>query len=226
MTGAGAVFVRELKLAWSGGGGPALPIGFFVAASAMTPFGVGYLTETLQSVGPGIVWIVLALASLLPMERLFQADYEDGTLDAYAGSGISMEGVAFAKTFAHWIATGIPLALLSPLVWIMLQGDPALSGVVILASLAGSLAFFFFGSIGAALAAGIRRGGLLIALVTLPLYVPTMILGATALNAAAGNVPAEGASWVLLLGLTGLIALFGAITSSIAAAMALRTAID
>jgi heme exporter protein B len=226
MRGAGAVFVRELKLAWSGGGGPALPIGFFVAASSMTPFGVGYLTETLQAVGPGIVWISLALASLLPMERLFQADYEDGTLDAYAGSGVSMEGVAFAKTSAHWIATGIPLALVSPVVWVMLQGDPTVAGVVILTSLAGSLAFFFFGSIGAALAAGIRRGGLLIALVTLPLYVPTMILGATALNAAAGNIPDGGASWIMLLGLTGLVAVFGAITSSIAAAMALRTAID
>jgi heme exporter protein B len=226
MTGAGAIFMRELKLAWSGGGGPALPVGFFAAAASMTPFAVGYITETLQAVGPGVIWITLALASLLPMERLFQADYEDGTLDAYAGSGVSMEGVAAAKTLAHWIATGIPLAVVAPILWVMLQGDPASSGQVVLASLIGTFAFFFFGSIGAALAAGIRRGGLLIALVTLPLYVPTMIVGAAALNAAAGNVPDGGADWAVLLGIAGLVALFGAITSSIAAGMALRTAID
>lgn len=225
MTGAGAVFLRELKLAWAGGGGPALPVGFFAAAASMTPFAVGYITETLQVVGPGVMWIALALSSLLPMERLFQADYEDGTLDAYAGSGISMEGVALAKTLAHWIATGIPLAILAPVLWIMLQGDPAAWWLVILASAIGSLAFFFFGSIGAALAAGMRRGGLLIALVTLPLYVPTMIFGAAALNAAAGNA-AGAESWIAPLMLTGAVALFGAVISPIGSAMALRTAID
>jgi heme exporter protein B len=172
------------------------------------------------------MWIALALASLLPMERLFQADYEDGTLEAYAGSGVSMEGVALAKTLAHWIATGVPLSLAAPVIWIMLQGDPALSGVVILASLVGSLAFFFFGSIGAALAAGVRRGGLLIALVTLPLYVPTMIFGAVALNAAAGNAAAGGENWTGPLMLTGAVALFSAIISPIGSATALRTAID
>lgn len=221
MTGAGAVFMRELKLAWAGGGGPALPIGFFVAASSMTPFAVGYITETLQTVGPGVMWIALALASLLPMERLFQADYEDGTLDAYAGSGLGMGGVAAAKTLAHWMATGIPLAIIAPVVWIMLQGDPALSAFVVLMSLIGSFAFFLFGSIGAALAAGVRRGGLLIALVTLPLYVPTMIFGAAALNAAAG-----GGSWVGALAGTGVAVFVGLLTAPAAAGMALRTAID
>jgi heme exporter protein B len=226
MSGSVSVFWRELKLAWSGGGGPALPVGFFAAASSMTPFAVGYISETLKTVGPGVMWIALALASLLPMERLFQADYEDGTLDAYAGSGVSMEGVALAKTLAHWIATGIPLALVSPVIWIMLHGDPALAGVVILASLVGSLAFFFFGSIGAALAAGVRRGGLLIALVTLPLYVPTMIFGAVALNAAAGNVAGGGENWTGPMMLTAAVALFSAVISPVGSAMALRTAID
>ena len=155
------------------------------------------------------------------MERLFQADLEDGTLDAYAGSGIGMEGIAFAKTLAHWIATGIPLAIISPVLWIMLQGPPEASLFVIGASLVGSAAFFFFGSIGAGLAAGMRRGGLLIALITLPLYVPTMIFGAAALYAAA-----TGEAWTSSLMLTGAAALFGVATSPFAAAMALRTAID
>lgn len=221
MSGSFAVFVRELKLAWSGGGGAALPVGFFAAASSMTPFAVGANTAALQTAGPGVMWIALALSSLLPMERLFQADLEDGTLDAYAGSGIGMEGVALAKTLAHWIATGIPLALMAPILWIMLQGAPEASGLVMGAALIGSLAFFFFGSVGAALAAGMRRGGLLIALVTLPLYVPTMIFGAATLNAAA-----NGLDWTGPMMLTAAAALFGIATSPFGAALALRTALD
>jgi heme exporter protein B len=221
VSGSFSVFARELKLAWSGGGGAALPVGFFAASASMTPFAVGSETVALQTAGPGVMWIALALSSLLPMERLFQADLEDGTLDAYAGSGIGMEGIALAKTLAHWIATGIPLAVVAPVLWIMLQGPVEATGVVVLASLIGTLAFFFFGSIGAALAAGMRRGGLLIALVTLPLYVPTMIFGAAALAAAA-----DGADWVGPLLLTASAALFGVATSPFGAAMALRTAID
>jgi heme exporter protein B len=221
MSGSPSVFVRELKLAWSGGGGAALPVGFFAAASSLTPFAVGPETTHLQTAGPGVIWIALSLASLLPMERLFQADLEDGTLDAYAGSGVAMEGIAAAKTLAHWIATGIPLAIVAPILWIMLQGPVEATPIVMLASLVGSAAFFFFGSIGAALAAGVRRGGLLIALVTLPLYVPTMIFGASTLYAAAA-----GEDWVAPLMLTAAVALFGVALSTFAAAMALRTAID
>jgi heme exporter protein B len=221
MSGSFSVFARELKLAWSGGGGAALPVGFFAAAASMTPFAVGNDIGNLRIAGPGVMWIALALASLLPMERLFQADLEDGTLDAYAGSGIGMEGVALAKTLAHWIATGIPLAIISPILWVMLQGPPEQAFFVVAASLIGSAAFFFFGSIGAALAAGLRRGGIVIALVTLPLYVPTMIFGAAALNAVASN-----GDWAQPSMLAAAVALFGMATSPFAAAMALRTAID
>src|SRR5689334_890775 len=114
MSGSVATLFRELRLAWSGGGGPALPVGFFAVSVILTPFAVSPDEETMRLVGPGVMWIALALASLLPMERLFQADLEDGTLDAYAGSGVSMEGIAGAKTLAHWLATGIPLAVISP----------------------------------------------------------------------------------------------------------------
>lgn len=221
MRGASAIFARELRLAWSGGGGAALPVGFFAAASSLTPFAVGNDIENLKVAGPGVMWIALALSSLLPMERLFQADLEDGTLDAYAGSGIAMESVVLAKTLAHWIATGIPLALVAPVLWVMLQGPPETAPFVILTSLLGSLAFFFFGSVGAALAAGLRRGGLLIALVTLPLYVPAMIFGAAALYAAA-----SGQAWHTALAGSGFAAMFGIASSIFGAPMALRTAID
>lgn len=221
LKGVGAAFARELRLAWSGGGGPALPVGFFAASSFLTPFTVGPETDQLLTAGPGVMWIALALSSLLPMERLFQADLEDGTLDAYAGSGVALEGIAAAKALAHWIATGIPLSIIAPVLWIMLQGDPNATPLVALTSLIGSAAFFFFGSIGAALAAGVRRGGLLIALVALPLFIPAMIFGASALYAAASH-----GAWQQALMLTGAFALFGIATSPFAAAMALRTAID
>ena len=221
MRGLAASFARELRLAWSGGGGAALPLGFFAGAASLTPLALGPEPDLLRAAGPGVIWIALALSSLLPMERLFQADLEDGTLDAYAGSGVALEGIAAGKTLAHWVATGLPLAGLSPVLWIMLQGPLNAIPVVALTAAVGSIAFFFFGAIGAALAAGVRRGGLLIALVALPLYSPTMIFGAAAIYRAA-----KGEDWIGPILLTGAGALFAAAISPFAAALALRAAID
>lgn len=220
-TGAWACFLRELRLAWAGGGGAALPLGFYGAAASLTPLALGPAPDFLRAAGPGVLWIALALSALLPMERMFQADLEDGTLDAYAGSGVGLEGVALAKMAAHWIATGLPLALLSPVLWIMLQGPVSAAPLVAAASAVGGVAFFGFGGVGAALAAGIRRGGLLIALVATPLYVPTMIFGAACLHAAA-----DGEAWRAPLMLTAAAALSAAAISPLAAAAALRAALD
>jgi heme exporter protein B len=129
--------------------------------------------------------------------------------------------VAAAKTLAHWAATAIPLSIAAPVIWITLQGPPELSWLVMLVSAIGGLGFFFIGSIGAALAAGVRRGGLLIALVALPLYIPLMIFGSTTLSLAVG-----GMEWAPALMLTTASALFGAAISPFASAMALRAAID
>ncbi len=221
MPGLIAVFLRELRLAWTGGGGAALPLGFFAGAASLTPLALGPETEILQSAGPGVIWIALALSSLLPMERMFQADLEDGTLDAYAVSGLALEAVATAKAAAHWLASGLPLALLSPILWIMLQGSAAAMPLVILISLVGSLAFFLFGSIAAALAAGVRRGGMLITLVSLPLYAPVMIFGAAALYESG-----DGGDWLTPFRFTGAVTLFAMALAPFASAMALRTAID
>lgn len=216
-----AVFLRELRLAWTSGGGAALPLGFYAGAASLTPLALGPETEILQAAGPGVIWIALALSSLLPMERMFQADLEDGTLDAYATSGLALEAIAAAKAAAHWLAGGVPLALLSPVLWIMLQGPSEAIGLVVLVALIGSIAFFLFGSIGAALAAGVRRGGMLITLIALPLYVPVMIFGAAALYGAA-----SGGDWWTPLRFTGALALFALALAPFASAMALRTAID
>lgn len=215
------LFFRELRLAWAGGGGAALPVGFFAGAATLTPLALGPAPELLRAAGPGILFITLALASLLPMERLFQADLEDGTLDALGATGTSFTGVALAKTAAHWLASGLPLALIAPVLWVMLQGPGAAAGVVLAAALAGSLAFFFIGSIGAALAAGVRRGGLLIALTALPLYAPATIFGASALYAAA-----EGRDFGQALNLCIACAMAAAALGPFASGAALRTALD
>ncbi len=215
------LFFRELKIAWAGGGGAALPIGFFAGAATLTPLALGPAPDLLQAAGPGVLFIALALASLLPMERLFQADLEDGTLDVMAASGISLAGAALAKTAAHWLTSGLPLALISPVLWLMLQGRAEATGVVIIACLLGGLAFFFIGSIGAALTAGVRRGGLLIALTALPLYAPATIFGASALYAAA-----EGRDFAQALSFCAACALASAALGPFAAGAALRAALD
>ncbi len=216
-----SLFVRELKTAWSGGGGAALPVGFFTGAATLTPLALGPAAELLRAAGPGILFIALALASLLPMERLFQADLEDGTLEVVASSGASLTGVALAKTLAHWMASGLPLAFIAPVLWIMLLGPVNALGVVLLISLFGGAAFFFIGSIGAALTAGVRRGGLLIALVALPLYAPATIFGASALYAAA-----EGRDASQAMALCAACALAAIALGPFAAGAALKTALD
>ena len=168
MSGSVSVFMRELKLAWSGGGGPVLPVGFFGVACIMTPFAVGPEIENLKTAGPGVMWIAMALASLLPMERLFQADLEDGTLDAYAGSGVAMEGIAIAKTLAHWIATGVPLSLVAPILWIMLQGAPELAPLVVLTSPYRSLLTPFLDYVNHLLAVGENH----VVTIVIPEFVP------------------------------------------------------
>ncbi|MFC7292204.1 heme exporter protein CcmB [Hirschia litorea] len=212
---------RELRLAWGGGGGAALPVGFYAGAATLTPLALGPAADLLRAAGPGILYISLALASLLPMERLFQADLEDGTLDVVASSGVSMTGVALTKTLAHWTASGLPLAMVSPLLWVMLLGPGHAVLHVFAVSLFGGLAFFFIGSIGAALTAGVRRGGLLIALVALPLYAPATIFGASALYAVS-----EGRDWTSAMALCGACALAAIALGPFAAGAALKTALD
>ena len=215
------LFFRELRLAWSGGGGAALPVGFYAGAATLTPLALGPAPDLLRAAGPGILFITLALASLLPMERLFQADLEDGTLDALGASGANYTGMALAKTSAHWLASGLPLSLIAPVLWVMLQGPGAAVGVVLACALSGSLAFFFIGAIGAALAAGVRRGGLLIALTALPLYAPATIFGASALYAVS-----EGRDFGQALNLCMACAMAAVALGPFGAGAALKTALD
>jgi len=214
-----AAFRQALSEAWAGGAGALLPLGFFAGAAVLVPLGIGTEPGMLRAVGPGILWVSLALSSLVTLERIFQADVEDGALDLWLQAGAPVSAIAAAKTFAHWLTAGLPLALMSPVLALMFQaeaGADLLTGALIYGL--GGLAFFFWGGVGAALSATVRRGGLLIALIALPLYVPTAIFGSMAMSGAAG-----GDSAPLFLAASTLFALA---LAPFAMAAALRLAAD
>ncbi|MBI1254986.1 MAG: heme exporter protein CcmB [Hyphomonas sp.] len=214
-----AAFRQSLGEAWAGGAGALLPLGFLGGAAVLVPLGIGSDVETLKAVGPGIIWVALALASLVTLERIFQSDAEDGTLDLWLQTGAPVSAIAAAKTIAHWLSAGLPLALFSPLLALMFQAE-ASPDLLVNAGLyaLGSLAFFFWGGVGAALSATVRRGGLLISLIALPLYVPTAIFGALAMSGGPGSAGAP-----LFLAASTL---FACAVAPYAMAAALRLAAD
>lgn len=173
-----AAFVQALGEAWAGGAGAILPASFFAGAVLLVPLSIGNTPAELAPIASGTLWIALALASLVTMERLFQADLEDGALDLWLTSDASITAIAAVRTFAHWTVSGLPLIILSPLLELVLNGQPSFGHA--LAYGLGGLSFFFWGGVGAALAARVRRGGLLIAVIALPFYVPAAIFGAAA----------------------------------------------
>lgn len=173
-----AAFGQALREAWAGGAGAVLPASFFAGAVMLVPLSVGNDAEQLSAVASGALWIALALSSLVTMERLFQADLEDGALELWLSTDVPVGAVAATKTIAHWLVSGLPLVLMSPLLELVLGGEPSLRHAA--AYGLGGLSFFFWGGMGAALAASVRRGGLLIALIALPFYVPAAIFGAGA----------------------------------------------
>lgn len=214
-----SAFRQALGEAWAGGAGALLPVGFFAGAAMLVPFGIGHEAAQLREIGPGILWVALALSSLVTMERLFQADLEDGALDLWLQTNAPLSAIAAAKTLAHWLAAGLPLALITPVLGLMLQVPPEDVLPASAAYALGGLTFFFWGGVGAALTATVRRGGLLIALIALPLYVPTAIFGALALQSTASGLPPEA----LYLAASTLFALA---VAPFAMAAALRLAAD
>ena len=212
-----ALLLRELRLALRSGGGAGLGIAFFLIVVMLIPFGVGPVPSLLAKIAPGTLWIAALLACLLSLDRLFQADFEDGTLDILTLSPMPLEGLVAIKAIAHWITTGLPLVIAAPVLGLTLNlPDPAYWWLVV--SLAvGTPALSFLGAIGAALTVGIRRGGLLLSLLVLPLYIPTLIFGARCVTAAADGMDVWPA-FQLLAGVT----LFTLALTPIAAAAAIR----
>ncbi|WP_189410053.1 heme exporter protein CcmB [Neogemmobacter tilapiae] len=173
-----ALLIRDLALAFRSGGGFGLGLAFFLLVAVLVPLGVGPDPATLARIAPGVLWVGAALASLLTLDRMYALDYEDGSLDLLATAPLPMEGVVAMKALAHWLVTGLPLTLASPVLALLLN-LPGAGYVWLVASLAlGTPALSVIGAFGAALTVGIKRGGLLLSLLVLPLYVPTLIFGA------------------------------------------------
>lgn len=212
---------RELRLALRQGGDAAMVVAFFVLTVILFPFGVGPEPELLARIAAGILWVTALLAALLSLERLFQADFEDGSLEALALLPLALEAQVLAKCLAHWLVTGLPLTLVAPLLALLLHLDVAGYPVLVLSLLIGTPSLSLVGAVGAALTLGARRGGVLLSLLLLPLYIPVLIFGVLAVEA---SIAGFGARPHLLL----LAALFaGALPlAPVAAAAALRQALE
>lgn len=173
-----ALLLRDLRLAVRAGGGFGLGLAFFLIVVVLVPFGVGPENGLLSKIAPGVLWIGALLACLLSLDRIFALDWEDGSLDLLATAPVPLEGIVSMKALAHWLTTGLPLVLAAPALGVLLSLPPE-GYVWLVASLAvGTPALSVIGTFGAALTVGIKRGGLLLSLLVLPLYVPTLIFGA------------------------------------------------
>ncbi|MDD9726071.1 heme exporter protein CcmB [Roseovarius sp. SK2] len=173
-----ALLLRDIRLAVRAGGGFGLGLAFFLIVVVLVPFGVGPQSELLSRIAAGIVWIGALLACLVSLDRIFALDWEDGSLDLLATAPLPMEAVAAIKGLAHWITTGLPLVLAAPVLGVLLSLPAQGYGPLVLSLLLGTPGLSMIGAFGAALTVGLRRGGLLLSLLVLPLYVPTLIFGA------------------------------------------------
>ena len=212
-----ALLQRDLRLALRAGGGFGLGLAFFLMVAVLVPLGVGPEGALLTRIAPGILWLGALLACLLSLDRMFALDFEDGALDLMAVSPLPLEGVVAMKALAHWLVTGLPLALLAPVLGLLLSLAPQGYVWLVTALLVGTPALSLIGGFGAALTVGLKRGGLILSLIVLPMYVPTLIFGAEAVRRSA-----EGADALVPLMLLAAISLGSAAILPFAAAAALR----
>ena len=213
-----AIVARDLKLAARIGGSGALGLVFFLMLVTLVPFALGPDLNLLARIGPAILWLAAVLATLIGLDRLFQADEEDGSLDLLCAAPAPLELIVLAKAVAHWLATGLPLALAAPLFGLLVALTPTAMLAMTATLIVGTPALTFIGAVGAALTASIRRGGLILAILALPLMIPTLIFGVSAADAASGGaVPI--ATPLLILAALSLIA---GVVGTIGAAAALR----
>ncbi|SEM88230.1 heme exporter protein B [Gemmobacter aquatilis] len=212
-----ALLIRDLRLAMRAGGGFGLGLAFFLLVAVLVPLGVGPEGRVLAVIAPGILWVGALLACLLSLDRIFALDYEDGSLDLLATAPIPLEGVVAVKSLAHWLVTGLPLTLAAPVLAVLLHLPGAGFGWLVASLLLGTPALSVIGTFGAALTVGVKRGGLLLSLLVLPLYVPTLIFGAEVVKRGAAGMAVE----VPLL-LLGGITLGAAALLPFASALALR----
>ena len=222
MTPLTALLVRDMRIAVRVGGSALIGVLFFVVVVTLTPFAIGPDLALLRRIGPAILWLAALLASLLALDRLFASDHEDGSLDLILTGRAPLELVIAAKGLAHWLTTAVPLIVAAPLIGLLLNIEPSAQAGLVLTLLVGTPALTFIGIVGAAIAVTLRRGGLLLAIIVLPLTVPVLIFGVAAANAVvAGPVP-FGTPFTALCALT----LASLVIGPFAAAAALRLDIE
>ncbi len=222
MSALAALLVRDIRLAMRVGGGALIGVLFFLIVVTLVPFALGPDLALLARIGPAILWLGALLASLLTLDRLLAVDHEDGSLDLILMAPVPLELAVAAKAVAHWLTTGLPLVIAAPLLGLLLDLPPAAAGAVVLTLLVGTPALTFIGLIGAAITVALRRGGLLLAVLVLPLTIPVLIFGVAASNAAIVGPVTFGTPFTILAG----IALMSIVVGTFAAAAALRHALD
>jgi heme exporter protein B len=217
----GTIAGQTARLSLRSGGGPLIGLVFFLAVVTIVPFGVGPDLKLLARIGPAILWIGALLATLLGLDRLFQDDRDDGSLDLLMLAGPPLEIVVLAKCLGHWLATGLPLVIVAPVLGLLLGIEPAGLGAVTLTLLAGSPGLTLIGAIGAALLTALGRGGLLVAVLVLPFTIPVLIFGVsstTAVLLAGSFLP----PFLILIAIT----LVATVVATVAGAAALRAGLD
>jgi len=222
MTALGALLVRYMPIAVRVGGGALIGALFFLVVVTLVPFAIGPELALLKRIGPAVLWLAALLANLLALDRLFAADHEDGSLDLLLMSKAPLELVVAIKGVAHWLTTGLPLVVAAPLIGLLLNLDGAAQAGLVLTLLVGTPALTFIGLIGAAISVALRRGGLLLAVLVLPLTVPVLIFGVGAANAAIVGPTPFGTPFTILCALT----LASLVVGPFAAAAALRQEIE
>ena len=215
-----ALFRRDLVLGARIGGGAGVGLVFFLMLVTIMPFAVGPDMALLARIGPAILWVAALLATLIGLDRLFQADDEDGSLDLLRLSPLPLPLVVLAKGLAHWISTGLPLALAAPFLGLLLALEPKALLAVTGTLLVGTPALTFIGAIGAALTAGMRRGGLILSVLVMPLMIPVLIFGISATSAALGGTIPFMTPFSILIAL----ALFALVSGTVAATLAIQNA--
>jgi heme exporter protein B len=213
-----ALLLREWRVALRIGGGGTMGVVFFLIIVTIVPFAIGPDLNLLSRIGPAVLWIAAALATLLGLDRLFQADAEDGSLDLILMGETPLELVVLVKGVAHWSVTGLPLALVAPFFGLLLGMTPDALAAVLATLVVGTPALTFVGATGAALTATLRRGGLVLSILVLPLMIPVLIFGVSAANAASGGTVPFLTPFLVLCGLT----LFALVCGCFAGAAAVR----
>ncbi|OCX63086.1 heme exporter protein CcmB [Thioclava sp. SK-1] len=199
-----ALLIRDLRLAVRAGGGFGLGLAFFLIVVTLVPFGVGPQGDILARIAPGVLWLGALLACLLSLDRIFALDFEDGSLDLLATAPIPMEGVVTMKALAHWVTTGLPLVVAAPVFGVLLHLDMQAYRWLVISLLIGTPALSVLGTFGAALTVGLKRGGLLLSLLVLPLYIPTLIFGAELIRRGAQGMSVQ-TPLMMLVGITAAV---------------------